>query len=72
MDEYFIYWIDKYSKGHRQGASHAIHNDKKMVSICGIDFKKKRLEIDGGYITINESLPDCKNCLKQLVKINLA
>jgi hypothetical protein len=65
--DYFIHWIDKYTSGYRSGATHATPDDGSGKSVCGIDYSKHHL--DGGYDTTDELLPDCKKCLKIVLKL---
>jgi hypothetical protein len=66
--EYYIVWIDKYKKGYRSGVTHAVADDGKDKSLCGIDFNNHHM--DGGYETTNKLKPECKKCLRALEILN--
>ena len=62
--EYYICWIDKYVNGYREGVTHAVLDDGRDKSICGLNFKNKHM--DGGYQTTEQLNPECKKCLKRI------
>jgi hypothetical protein len=65
--DYFIHWIDKYSKGYRTGVTHATPDNGTNKSLCGIDYNNHN--IDGGYETTKDLLPECKKCTKALINV---
>ncbi len=71
MEDYWIYWIDKYVGGYRKGASHAI-KDGETKTLCGLQTGNRNgMMWDGGYHHAGEYMPDCKRCKCALEKLKI-
>ena len=61
MENYFLYWIEKYVKGYRIGVSHA--SSDGIRTLCN---RKIDMIWDGGYHDLNKYDVECKICKRKV------